>query len=251
MGADAAKAANLRGAASAVIVAAGEGLRMGAGPKKQFLRLGGEPILAMALRAFAEAECIGEIVLVVARGDAEYCEREIVAHMSPESAYGKAVRIAHGGRTRQESVRNGVAAADPAFGLIAIHDGVRPFIEPGAICAAVAAAAEAGASCVAIPATDTIKEARGGYIERTLDRASLWAAQTPQAFRREILADALDAAERRGFAATDDVSLAESIGVRAMIVPGSYDNIKITTQRDLDIAKEILARRRREAPVPR
>jgi 2-C-methyl-D-erythritol 4-phosphate cytidylyltransferase len=142
----------------------------------------------------------------------------------------------------------GVAASDPSVGLIAVHDGARPFIEPGTICAAISAAAEAGASCVAVPVTDTIKSARGGYVEHTLDRGALWAAQTPQAFRREILAAALAAASRSGLAATDDAALAESIGVPARIVRGSYDNIKLTAPRDLDVAREILARLRKNAP---
>jgi 2-C-methyl-D-erythritol 4-phosphate cytidylyltransferase len=233
--------------ASAVIVAAGDGLRMGGGVKKQFMLLDGEPILAMALKAFARAEPVGEIVLVVARGDIGFCERDILPLVAPENASGKAVSIVPGGGSRQESVACGVAASDPSYGLIAVHDGARPFIEPSAICAAIGAAAEAGASCVAVPVTDTIKAVRDGHIEHTLDREALWAAQTPQAFRREILVAALESASRSGLAATDDVALAEVIGARARIVRGSYDNIKVTAPRDLDVAKEILARRRRDA----
>jgi 2-C-methyl-D-erythritol 4-phosphate cytidylyltransferase len=227
--------------ASAVIVAAGNGLRLGARIKKQFVPLGGEPVLTRTLRAFGRTESVGEIILVVARDDMEYCERDIVR----SAEIPKTVKIVPGGRNRQESVFMGVMSADAAYGIVAVHDGVRPFIEPDAIRAGIEAAAAAGASCVAVPVTDTIKVASGGYIERTLDRGSLWAAQTPQTFRKDILIRALLAARQAGYEATDDASLAELVGVRAMIVPGSSDNIKITTPNDLDIANEILNRRGR------
>jgi 2-C-methyl-D-erythritol 4-phosphate cytidylyltransferase len=210
----------------------------GAGPKKQFAPLAGAPVLAWSAWAVARAPQVRELVLVVGEGDVAYCGREIAAGYP----FGKPVRVVAGGRDRQESVSLGARAACPDCAVVAVHDGARPLIGVGVIGAACEAALLGGAAVVAVPVTDTVKVARAGRVARTLDRSELWAAQTPQAFRRGLLLRALDAAERDGYRGTDDSSLAERLGEPVAVVEGSYDNIKITTPGDFAAAEGVIAR---------
>jgi 2-C-methyl-D-erythritol 4-phosphate cytidylyltransferase len=216
----------------------------GAAVKKQFLALAGEPVLLWTLRALAGVRVISEIVLVTAEEDIPYCERELVPRARGGGPRSVPIKVVGGGGTRQASVGCGLRALGPACGIVVIHDGVRPFVEAEAVGASIEAAARVGAACLAVRVTDTIKVAREGLVECTPDRTELWAAQTPQTFRRELLTEALAAAERDGFFGTDDVSLAERLGKRVALVEGSYENIKITTPKDLAIAAEIIKRRK-------
>jgi len=249
----------------AVIAAAGGGERMryaapdGSHVKKQYMELGGVPILEWSVRAFLMSGYIAEVVLVVPPGDIEYCG-QIISQMGGGNQFMpprdiiisgqtckkymgiKPLTVVGGGATRQESVEAGAAAVSRGCGYIAVHDGARPFVDGQVIRKSVEAAARAGAACVAVRVTDTIKRADGPYIGSTPDRAYLWAAQTPQTFRRELLLEALDRARRDGFTATDDASLVERLGARVEIIEGSYDNIKITTPGDLAAAGAIASR---------
>ncbi|MDR3038700.1 MAG: 2-C-methyl-D-erythritol 4-phosphate cytidylyltransferase [Candidatus Adiutrix sp.] len=216
---------------SAVVVAGGLGRRFGGERPKQLALLAGRPVLTHTLAAFERAP-VAETVLVLPGDWREVMEREAVRPFGFRK-----VKIVTGGATRAESTRLGFAGARGE--LILIHDGVRPFVTAELIAAVAAAAAEHGAALAAVPVRDTLKEVAAGRARRTLDRAGLWQAQTPQGFRREILARALAAGADQ--AATDDTALLEPLGLTAAVVPGSPRNLKITTPEDLALAETLLA----------
>ena len=224
---------------SVVIVSAGNGTRMQSETKKQFLPLNGMPVLAWTIQVFEAMPEIHEIILIVHETDIRYCQENIVA----ANRFRKISKVFSGGADRQSSVIHGVMAVDETTDIVVIHDGVRPFIDDVTIRTGIQVAAVFGASCIAVPVTETIKVVKDGIVTGTVDRSTLWAAQTPQIFKKEILFSAIEAAEKDGFKGTDDASLAERIGAEVAIVPGSYDNIKITTAKDIEIAKGILQRR--------
>ncbi len=223
----------------AIIPAAGSGKRMGLPTAKQFLPVAGEPILARTLRIFEKSPVIDEIVLVVPEAEIS-CVRGMVGDVGA----GKVAKIVPGGLQRQDSVQRGLEAADRVHDLVVIHDAVRPFLTPGLLADVVSAGRRHGAATLGIPAKDTVKEAdREGWIVRTLDRSRLWLTQTPQVFRRDLLDRAYAAATAEGFTGTDDAVLVERIGVPVKIVPGSEDNLKITTPEDLRSAEAAFRRR--------
>jgi len=226
---------------SAVILAGGIGSRMAAGTPKQYLEIGEKPILNYSIEAFENAGCISEIILVVPAGQVEYCRENIVS----QGNYKKITKIIEGGSTRQESSYKGVSAVEES-GFIMIHDGARPFIESVEIDKIGAELAEIDAVIMAVPVKDTIKKICGEKeIEGTLDRNGLWAAVTPQAFKRDLIIKAHENAIAAGLQATDDAALIEIIGEKVQILAGSYMNIKITTQEDMVFAEAILAHRRK------
>ena len=226
---------------SAVIVAAGSGSRFDTDLKKQFVDICGKPTLTWTVEAFLLCSYIDEVVVVVATEDVEFCKREVL-NLEYSS---KPVRVVSGGIDRQESVYNGVMAVTPETEIVAIHDGVRPLIKPRIIGECVEAAVRRGASCAAVPVTNTIKRVRGNddnfIITETVDRSALWEAQTPQCFRLDIILKALAVAEKSGYRGTDDAALVEMLGENVAIVMGSYENIKITTPIDIELAKRILS----------
>ena len=219
---------------SAIVVAGGQGRRFGGARPKQLALLAGRPVLAHTLAAF-ERSPAAEIILVLPGDRLEEIEGEAVRPFGFRK-----VRIVPGGETRAASTRLGFAAS--TGDLVLIHDGVRPLVTPGLIVAVAEAAAAHGAALAAVPVRDTLKEAAEGLVRRTLDRAGLWLAQTPQGFRREILAKALAGAPQAGqTAVTDDVALLEPLGLTAAVVPASPRNLKITTPEDLVMAEAFLA----------
>lgn len=220
-----------------IILAAGQGKRMGAGRNKLFLELNHIPIFIYTLKAFEADEKCSEIVLVI--NDDEKSEFEDYIQKYGIKAK---IRFARGGEERQNSVYNGLQVIEED-GIVLVHDGARPFIEANMIHDLVAAAKEHGASLLAVPMKDTVKKAIGNKVLETVERSSLWAAQTPQAFRMSILREAHERALREGFLGTDDVSLVERMGHDVIIVEGSYDNIKLTTPEDLFFAEIILHKR--------
>jgi 2-C-methyl-D-erythritol 4-phosphate cytidylyltransferase/2-C-methyl-D-erythritol 2,4-cyclodiphosphate synthase len=217
---------------SAVIVAGGLGSRFGGSRPKQLALLGGRPVLAHTLAVF-EQSLATEIILVLPEDWRAEMEQKAV-----EPFGFRKVRTVPGGATRAASTRLGFAAS--SGDLVLIHDGVRPFVTPGLIAAVAEAAAAEGAALAALPVSDTLKAVAEGRVRHTLDRAGLWRAQTPQGFRREILARALAGAADQD-AATDDVALLEPLGLTAAVVPGSARNLKITTPEDLALAEALLA----------
>jgi 2-C-methyl-D-erythritol 4-phosphate cytidylyltransferase len=218
---------------------------MGGGTPKQFLVLGGLPVLVHTLRVLERAKPVTEIILVVPEPDREYCLREIVTR----HGFGKVARLVAGGDERQDSVRRGLAAVATEADVVLVHDAVRPFLTIDMVDGVIEKAAEYGAAVVAVPMRDTVKETQAdGLIARTLDRSRLWLAQTPQAFQRALLEEAHQKALVAGFQATDDAQLVERLGHPVAIVEGSVENIKITRPEDLSIGEAILAARRgREA----
>jgi 2-C-methyl-D-erythritol 4-phosphate cytidylyltransferase len=214
---------------SAVIVAAGVGKRMGAGVDKLFLEVAGRPVVAHTWARFESATGIDEIVLVIRAGlEADF------AALASDYGFKKPFRFAPGGRERQDSVWNGLNAVSPACELVAIHDGARPCVPPALIAATLAAARDGGASVAAQRVTDTIKEsADGRTIAGHLDRSRLWAVQTPQTFRIEVIRRALGEVQRRGVPVTDDTAACELIAQPVRLVECAEPNPKVTTPADL------------------
>lgn len=223
---------------SAVLLAAGTSSRMGGDVRKPFLELGGRWVLDRACEAFDRAKLIDEIVLVCQVEDIGRLE----AARSEFASFRKVTCVVEGGAERTESVRAGVAAAAQEAAVIAVHDVARPLVLPEDIDRTVDTAAAKGAAFLAIPVTDTIKVSSDGfYSENTLDRSVLWRAQTPQAFRGDVLRSHLAEALEENFQPTDDIALHERYSEHAAIVRGSEDNMKLTTPRDFLVAEAILA----------
>ena len=209
---------------------------MGANTGKLFLELAGRPVIAHTWQQFEQADCIGEIVLVVRDG-----LQSTFAELGAKYGFKKPFRVAAGGAERQDSVWNGLQVISPQATLVAIHDGARPMVTPELIAATLAAARESGAAVAAQRVTDTIKESEDGLtITRHLERARLWAVQTPQTFRVDLLMKAYQHVEKKNLAVTDEASAVEAIGESVYLVPASWSNIKITTPADLALAATIL-----------
>lgn len=224
----------------ALILAAGKGTRMGAAKNKPYLSLGGKPVLCHTLFAFERSPQVDEIVLIVGEDDVDCARSSIVDAFD----FTKVRSIVVGGPKRQDSVWEGLRAITCTCDLVVVHDGVRPFVSQVLLEKTVRAVEATGAAVAAVPVKDTIKTVSPqGEVRTTLDRTALWAVQTPQAFRRDILIRAFERARDEGFYATDDAALVERTGVPVRIVDGSYENIKITTPEDLVLGEAILKKR--------
>jgi 2-C-methyl-D-erythritol 4-phosphate cytidylyltransferase len=221
---------------SAIIVAAGRGTRMGPQVDKLFLELNGCPIVAHTWRRFDEAGCIDEILMVVRAGTEAAFGTLALKYM-----FQKPFRLVIGGKERQDSVWNGLEALSPGTEIVAIQDAARPCTSPAVIAATVAAARKTGAAVAAQSVTDTIKESRDGkLIERTLDRSRLWAVQTPQTFRVDIIRRALSAVRQKGLLVTDDTAACELIGQPVQLVLSTEPNPKVTRPEDLPCVAALL-----------
>jgi 2-C-methyl-D-erythritol 4-phosphate cytidylyltransferase / 2-C-methyl-D-erythritol 2,4-cyclodiphosphate synthase len=221
----------------AIIPAGGAGRRLKAGIPKQYLSLNELPVLVHSLKVFGEAKVINEIILVVPESDIKFVREELIIKNDLQ----KVARIVAGGATRQDSVRNGIAAIDVKCDIVVVHDGVRPFVTPEMISRAVEVAREFQAAVIGVPAKDTIKETQDDdFIVKTVPRQNLWITHTPQAFQFTVLQQAYEAAYRDDYCGTDDASLVERIGLKVKMIAGSYENIKITTPEDLVIAEALL-----------
>ncbi len=214
---------------SAVIVAAGRGTRMGPNIDKLFLDVAGRPVVAHTWRRFAAAREVDEVILVVRAG-----MEDAFHELAPANAGGKPYRLVPGGAERQDSVWNGVQAVAPGTEIVLIQDGARPCTSEALISATIAAARETGAAVAAQRVTDTIKEsADGQVVARTLERARLWAVQTPQTFQLPVIRRALAAVREQGLNVTDDTAACELIGQSVRLVPGATPNPKVTLPADL------------------
>ena len=220
---------------SAIIPAAGSGIRMGGKIEKQFLELADKPIIAHTLLRFQKTDLINDIYLVVPPEKVEYCKTAIVKKYK----ISKAVEVIEGGKERQDSVYNGLVRVNPKTDIIVVHDGVRPFVTEDIIKESIAEADKHGAVIVAIPEKDTVKEVSEGLIVNTLNRKLLWRIQTPQVFKRDILEKAFKKAIDEGYYGTDESSLVERAGYPVRIVKGSDFNIKITTHEELILGNAI------------
>jgi 2-C-methyl-D-erythritol 4-phosphate cytidylyltransferase len=222
----------------AIIVAGGKGKRMGR--PKQFLKIAGRPMLAWTLEAFQKAEIIDGIILVIAKEQMATARR---------LRFSKILKVIAGGRERQDSVKNGLAALPEDCEIVAIHDGARPAVTEEIITRAVVAAREYGAVVIGVPVKDTIKRIESrkprlpagrlkveNRIVETVKRDALWQAQTPQVFKKDIILQAYE----NDAVVTDDAMLVERLGIPVIMVMGSYLNLKVTTQEDLKIMEGLL-----------
>ena len=223
---------------SAIIVAAGEGVRMKGKMRKQYLDLSGRPVLAYSIMAFDSCSLVEEIFIVVPKGDIEYCQNKILSSLDLK----KCIKLVHGGAKRQESVYNGLKAINKKnTETVVIHDGVRPFINREDLKECILGSKKYGACILATAAIDTLKRVgESDIITTTLTRENIWLAQTPQTFRYDLILEAHETARRYGYVGTDDASLVERLGGNVKIINGSRFNIKITKKEDLDIAEAML-----------
>ncbi len=225
-----------------IVVAAGQGLRMGADIKKQYLCLDKIPVLARTLMAFDCSVDIDEIILVIPEEDFEYCKEQIILPYG----FKKSIHLVAGGKHRQDSVLNGLNTLQRQIKLtsdavVLIHDGVRPFVNQGIINDCILGARKHGACIPAIKITDTVKKAdENCQVEKTVPRENLYCVQTPQAFKLDVILSAFDYSKKTSFSGTDDASLVEQFGHKVIILKGSNFNIKITTPQDLVLGEFLM-----------
>lgn len=232
-----------------LIPAAGSGTRMGNSAKKQFLLLGGRPILSHTLSRFEGIPEVEEVIPIVPEDEMEDCIERCVDGQGLH----KVRRVVPGGKQRQDSVYNGLKALDPGIEFVMVHDGVRPFVTPELVSTLIHSLDGCDGAILAVPAKDTLKEVgAGGMVKKTIDRDSCFMVQTPQIFRRSVLMKAFEKAYAEGHFATDEASLVERSGGKVRVVTGSYVNIKITTPEDMILAEAILRKEAQEnAAKPR
>jgi 2-C-methyl-D-erythritol 4-phosphate cytidylyltransferase len=220
-----------------ILPAAGQGKRMGAGKNKLLLELKGIPVLIHTIRVFEEdATCSGIILVVHPQEEMEFNALLTKYHVK------KVIRLVPGGKERQQSIYQALKTVK-TDGIILVHDAARPFIQQEHIHRLIETAKEIGAAILGVPTKDTVKKVQDGVVVETIERSSLWAVQTPQAFRMSILWEAYEKAESDHFLGTDDSSLVERLPHPVAMVEGDYDNIKLTTPEDLVFAEAILNKR--------
>lgn len=223
---------------TAIVPAAGLGRRAGGDVPKQFLPLGGIPILTRTLRNLTGSGLVDALILVVPPGSEDWCQYHVLAPYSLPPL----IAMVPGGAERQESVFRGLERVAADTRIVVIHDAVRPFISPDLLRRTIEAAANFRAAVAAIPAVETVKVVESGFIRETPSRDRLWIAQTPQAFQGELIQEAYGRAAADGVRATDDAMLVERLGVPIKVVSSYPENIKITTAEDLERAEQILSR---------
>ncbi|NLK71944.1 MAG: 2-C-methyl-D-erythritol 2,4-cyclodiphosphate synthase [Clostridiales bacterium] len=222
---------------SVIIAAAGTGTRMGLSTvSKQFRKIGGKPILAHAIEVFEKNKYIDEILVVLKKEDISYFKENILVSFQ----YNKISALVEGGSERQDSIHNAIVMLDNKSDIVLIHDGVRPFIEETSVNMLIQCLEENDAAAIGVPLKDTIKMIEDDTITFTPDRKNLFAVQTPQGFKKDILIKAYDKAYSVNYYGTDDTVLVERIGIPVKTVQGSYRNIKITTEEDITIANSFI-----------
>jgi 2-C-methyl-D-erythritol 4-phosphate cytidylyltransferase len=231
---------------AAIVPAAGLGTRMGAETLKQFLELDGMPLILFTLRRLAACSAITEFFISTRADDIVSLQDKVA-----KSELGRPARVVHGGDTRQQSVANALAQVDPTTEIVLVHDAVRPFVTTEQIDRVIAEARKRGAAILGIPAIDTVKEVKRGslpediaLITNTIPRERIVMAQTPQAFRYELLRDAFRAAQNEGAVASDEAVLVERFGHEVFVVLGSDRNLKITRPADMELARFYLEQER-------
>lgn len=218
----------------AIVPAAGFGRRLGLRTRKPFVSLGGKPLVLHVLCTLNGCRTIDAIVIVAEKGCIGRFEKLV-----ENKRLRKVIAVCAGGDTRFQSVKRGLRFVDPSYDLVLITDAARPFVSASMISKSIALAQKFGGSVVAVPESDTVKlVGKSGFVKKTLDRKTIYRAQTPQTFKREIILKAYASSD--GANATDDSCLVEALGLKVGILEGSYGNIKITTKEDLKLAEELL-----------
>ena len=221
----------------AIVLAAGQGKRMGTRIQKQFLDLGGYPVLFYSLNAFEKSQ-VDQVILVTGKQEMEFCRQDLVERYG----FSKVKAVVAGGAERYHSVYEGLKQVPDSSAIVLIHDGARPFVDSEIIDRTIEAAEQFGACAAGMPSKDTVKIA-----DATPDRSRVWMVQTPQAFSRSLICQAYetmmgDASLQQGV--TDDAMVVERLtGVPVRLVEGSYENIKVTTPEDMEVAAAVLKRR--------
>lgn len=222
----------------AIILAAGNGSRMGHHINKQYLKINKHPILYYTLKAFTQCNCIDEIIVVVAEDEMNYCKEQIINKYE----FLKVKQVVVGGSERQHSVLNGLNAISDCE-IVLIHDGARPFITESIITSAVLYAKLYGATACGVKPKDTIKIVdSSGFSIRTPNREMLFCVQTPQAFKFDLILECHKKISEEGISVTDDTMVVERYGNKVYLYEGSYNNIKITTPEDLETGRQILGK---------
>lgn len=221
--------------AAAIVPAAGRGTRLGLKTPKAFVDLGGEPLLARTIDAICASRRVAAVLPVLPRA-----QLRLFARLRERRGWERCLPAVAGGRERQDSVAAGLRALPDDVDLVVIHDGARPFVTAALIDRVLAAARRHGAAIAAVPAQDTVKRVTPDlFLDGTVDRRTLWLAQTPQAFQVGLLREAHARARAAGLDATDDAALVEALGHPVRVVPGSRANFKITTREDLALARAL------------
>jgi 2-C-methyl-D-erythritol 4-phosphate cytidylyltransferase len=223
-------------ATAALVLAAGRGVRLGAGIPKAFVPLAGVALVVRSLRALAASGALDRILPVLPAADLVRWQG-LTGQL--EGIEGLLDPVP-GGVERQDSTRAGLSALPAEVDVVAIHDAARCLVRPEDVARVVEAGCSHGAALLAVPARDTIKRVEAGVVVESPTRESLWVAQTPQVFRTDILREALAKAEAEGFLGTDDAQLVERLGVAVHVVEGHADNLKITGPEDLRAAEAVL-----------
>lgn len=219
---------------SVIIACGGSSSRMN-GINKQLAEINGIPVVIRSMLAFNEIEEVTEIIAA-----ARECDIPEIEKLAKEHNLTKFKCAVTGGETRQQSVFGAFMATDKATRYIAVHDGARPLVNPDFIRRCIKDASIFGGAMLGVPVKDTLKVVSGGLITDTPDRRSLYIAQTPQIFRRDLYVKGINFANDHELDFTDDCQLAEAVGVKVCVTPSDYRNIKITTREDIDIAEVLL-----------
>lgn len=223
---------------TAIVLAAGQGKRMHSKIQKQFLEIGGKPVLYYSLRCFQDSPLIDDIILVTGEDTLSYCRSEIV----DKYGFAKVSRIIQGGKERYDSVYAGLLACEDTD-YVLIHDGARPFITEEILRRGMEGVKETGACVIGMPSKDTVKLSdAAGFVSETPDRKTVWTIQTPQIFSYNLIKSVHDSIRRKDMSQiTDDAMVVEQeSGTRIRLVEGSYMNLKITTPEDLNVAEIFL-----------
>jgi len=219
--------------ATAIVLAAGRGERIGGDVAKPFLEIGGRTLLAHSIDRLRSSEVVREIVVVVSRPIQEWLGPNWEDRLKEEGAD----RTVLGGARRQDSSFAGFEAADENSEIILVHDAVRPFVSPALVRKVAEAAAEYGAAVPAMPAVDSVKEGVGGFLVRSIPRALVYLTQTPQGFRRSLMARMFKEVAAADIDVSDDAEMAEIAGIKVKIVPGERLNLKVTEPEDVTVAR--------------